>query len=116
MTIVTLMAMTHIHNCTKQLTEIGIHKDSVLMKIYIGFWLSCTTFTIIMIGLNLGIHYNWNTLRDPERIKFLLRMNIALLVMTLLQFLNMVCLDAVILFHFYKAGDKARNKLAMELT
>ena len=82
------------------------------MKIYIWFWLSSTTFTLAVIGLNQGIHWNWNTLEDPERIKFLLRMNIALLVTTLLQFFNMVCLDAVILFHFYKAGDKARSKLA----
>ena len=116
MTIVTLMAMTHIHKCTQQLTEIGIHKDAVLMKIYIWFWLSSTTFTLAVIGLNQGIHWNWNSLKDPERIKFLLRMNIALLVTTLLQFFNMVCLDAVILFHFYKAGDKARSKLAQELT
>jgi len=105
MTTATLLAMRHIHKSSQQLEEMGIRKNGVIMKLYIGFWASCTVITIVIIGLNLAIHYSWNY----ERVALITRMNTALLIFTLLQFLNMVCLDSIILLHYWKAGDTLRN-------
>mmetsp|Transcript_39648 Transcript_39648/g.51960 ORF Transcript_39648/g.51960 Transcript_39648/m.51960 type:complete len:137 (+) Transcript_39648:324-734(+) len=108
MTTATLLAMRHIHKSSQQLEEMGIRKNGVIMKLYIGFWASCTVISIVIIGLNLAIHYSWNSW-SYERVALMTRMNTALLILTLLQFLNIVCLDSVILLHYWKAGDTLRN-------
>jgi len=74
------------------------------MKLYIGFWVSSISITIVIITLDLTIERFWKA-DEVDDVKTMARLNIAMLIFSLVQFFAAVCLDMIILVHYWKAGD-----------
>ena len=106
--------MRRIHMSSKALEEYGIQKSSVIMKVYLAIWVSSTIITIAMICLNYQLAKSWG-IGTVDNVKTQARICIAITVFLLCQFFMTVCLDLIILTHYWRAGDKIRGLLARNL-
>ena len=115
MTVVTIVAMNRIHSCSVMLEDLGIKKDGFVMKLYIALWVSVSVITLAVIALNIIINIKWE-FHDKQDVEQMARLNIAMINLTSIQFINSILLDLVILAHYWKAGDALGKKLAESLT
>ena len=120
MTSVTLLTWRRIHQSSEALEEMGIHKSAGIIKLYIALWVSALFFSVITIGLNLHLQLEWHgvTLESfsEDLVQQSVKLVIAIDIFLFLTFFNNVCLDLIILVHYWRAGDSVRSQLASSLT
>ena len=118
MALVTIWAMHNIHKSSEGLENLGITKNSFLMKLYIAFWLGLTINTVTEIVLNAIANMKWPDYQfdDVGDIKQFMRMLMAMIGLTLVQNTNAILLNLVILAYYWKAGDKLSKELASNMT
>ena len=114
MTAVTYIAMRSIHKNSAGLEKVGIKKDRDIMHFYIGCWVFCAIVSLIIVFTNgsmiLVAHKTYYGAPPTTRLA------ITNAVFAMLEFICLVLLDLVILWHYWKAGSKKQTDAAKILT
>ena len=109
MALITLLSARHIHNNSKQVEKLGIRTNSVIMKVYVVFWISlavCTTSCFALININtVQIH-----LADCCDSDFFLRMMIAISTLISLLYVLIASLEIIMLYAYHRISERLSSK------